>query len=80
MRSSHGQFGLDELQFVLLFGGSAVALIGGAQLNPPLLRRFGPHAIASAASAAVGGIVLALTAGRRREPDVVLQLTGGPSS
>lgn len=80
MRSSHVQLGLDEQQLALLFGRSAVAPIGGAQLTPPLLRRFGPHAIASAVSATVGGIVLALTAVRRREPAVRLPLTGDPSS
>lgn len=55
------QFGLDEQQFGLLFGVSAVAMIGGAQLNPLLLRRFSPPVVARVASAwtAATGLVLA---------------------
>lgn len=61
------QFGLDEQQFGLLFGGTALALIGGAQLNPLLLRRFGPRAIASGALACVMAAGIVAT---------TLQLTG----
>ncbi|MBE1878809.1 multidrug effflux MFS transporter [Myceligenerans pegani] len=51
-----GKFGLDRQQFALAFGGCAVALIGGAQLNPVLLARFSPSRVAGVA---LGGVVAA---------------------
>lgn len=53
------QFGLDERQFGLVFGLCAVAMVGGAQLNPVLLARYSPHRIASTTIAVVvvAGIV-----------------------
>lgn len=62
-----GEFGLDQQQFALAFSVCAVALIGGAQLNPVLLSRFSPSAVAGVA---LGIVVAAGLAG------VVLQVTG----
>ena len=43
------QFGLSRLQFGLMFGLGAVALVGGAQLNPVLLARFSEARVARTA-------------------------------
>jgi DHA1 family bicyclomycin/chloramphenicol resistance-like MFS transporter len=61
------QFGLDQQRFAIAFSTCAVAMIGGAQLNPVLLARFGQLTVASAALTCV---VIAGLAG------VVLQATG----
>jgi DHA1 family bicyclomycin/chloramphenicol resistance-like MFS transporter len=55
-----GEFGLDEQQFGLIFGAGAFWLIGATQVNPVLLRRFGPQQILVAATiaGAVAGLVL----------------------
>ncbi|SDF43489.1 MFS transporter, DHA1 family, bicyclomycin/chloramphenicol resistance protein [Lentzea fradiae] len=45
------QYGLDESEFGLMFGLGAVALVGGTQLNPLLLRRFTPLQVMVAATA-----------------------------
>lgn len=57
------QFGLDEPQFGLPFGASVLALTGGAQLNPLMMRRFTPPAVASGARATV------VAARRQDHPD-----------
>ncbi|GGP67672.1 multidrug effflux MFS transporter [Saccharothrix coeruleofusca] len=44
------QYGLDEQEFGLVFALGAVALVGGTQLNPLLLRRFTPLRIMSSAT------------------------------
>jgi MFS transporter, DHA1 family, multidrug resistance protein len=60
-----GQFGLDQGQFGLMFGASAVWLIAATQLNARLLRRFAPHQILVTASvfASAAGLLLLVTAG-----------------
>ncbi|EFL07104.1 predicted protein [Streptomyces sp. AA4] len=60
------QYGLDQQQFGLMFGASAVWLIAATQVNARLMNRFEPHqvllfaSVAAAASAAVL-LVTALT-------------------
>ncbi|GAA5169382.1 multidrug effflux MFS transporter [Pseudonocardia eucalypti] len=60
-----GQFGLDQGQFGLMFGASAVWLIAATQLNARLLRRFAPHQILVTGSmfASASGLLLLVTAG-----------------
>lgn len=60
------EYGLDRLQFALLFGAGAVWLILATQLTPWLLRRFEPHqvltvAVAGGTAAAVALVVAAAT-------------------
>lgn len=64
-----GQYGLDNQQFGLAFAVSALALIGGAQLTPLLLRRFDSRriAISALATMVIAGVVMTL-----------LQTTGTP--
>ncbi|MCW2580015.1 MAG: Drug resistance transporter, Bcr/CflA subfamily [Blastococcus sp.] len=60
-----GEFGLDEQQFGLLFGAGAFWLIAATQLNPVLLRRWGPAQILVAgtvAGALAGAVLVALAA------------------
>jgi DHA1 family bicyclomycin/chloramphenicol resistance-like MFS transporter len=60
-----GEFGLDEQQFGLLFGAGAFWLIAATQLNPVLLRRWGPAQILVAgtvAGALAGAVLVALSA------------------
>lgn len=52
------QFGLDQQEFGLLFGAGAIWLIGATQLNPVLLRRFGPKQIL--VTAMLGGLAAVL--------------------
>lgn len=54
------QFGLDQQQFGLLFGASAVWLIAATQLNARLMRRYEPYQVLVAASvcATASGAVL----------------------
>lgn len=54
------QYGLDQLQFGLVFGLGALALVGGTQLDPVLLRRYSPTSIVSFALAATitAGVIL----------------------
>ncbi|MGH3767764.1 MAG: multidrug effflux MFS transporter [Pseudonocardiaceae bacterium] len=54
------QFGLNQQSFGLLFGVSAVFIIGATQLNAYLLRWFGPHQLLLAAVLAgtVAGLLL----------------------
>ncbi|HEY2204710.1 MAG TPA: multidrug effflux MFS transporter [Pseudonocardia sp.] len=58
------QFGLDQQQFGLVFGSSAVWMIAATQANARLLRRFSPQRLLVGASAAatVSGAVLFATA------------------
>lgn len=58
------QYGLGTQAFGLVFGAGAVWLIGATQLNPVLLRRFGPQQILPAAAVfgAAAGVVLVTTA------------------
>lgn len=50
-----GQFGLDQQQFGLLFGASAVWLIAATQLNARLMRRYEPYQVLVAASVCATG-------------------------
>ncbi|WP_285490269.1 multidrug effflux MFS transporter [Amycolatopsis taiwanensis] len=54
------QFGLDQQQFGLMFGASAVWLIAATQLNARLMRRYEPYQVLVAASmfATASGAVL----------------------
>ncbi|WP_245645399.1 multidrug effflux MFS transporter [Pseudonocardia acaciae] len=54
------QYGLDQGQFGLMFGASAVWLIAATQLNARLMRRYEPHQVLVAASvaASVAGAAL----------------------
>ncbi len=56
------QYGLDQQEFGLVFGVCALALVGGTQLNPLLLRRYAPTRIVSFALAAATTVGLVLTA------------------
>lgn len=56
------QYGLDQQQYGLAFGICAIALIGGAQLNPRLLRRSSSERITGVALAAIVVAGLVLTA------------------
>ncbi|MGW7536425.1 Bcr/CflA family multidrug efflux MFS transporter [Amycolatopsis sp. NPDC054798] len=56
------QFGLDQQQFGLMFGASAVWLIAATQVNARLMNRFEPHQVllaASVAAAASAAVLLA---------------------
>lgn len=66
------QFRLSESEFGLVFGIGAVALAGGTQLNPLLLRRFSPlHVMFSAAAVATVSAVALLVSTTLR-PDSLL--------
>ncbi|WP_208720409.1 Bcr/CflA family multidrug efflux MFS transporter [Amycolatopsis circi] len=55
------QYGLDQQQFGLMFGASAVWLIAATQVNARLMNRFEPHQVllvASVAAAASAGVLL----------------------
>ncbi|WP_409181356.1 Bcr/CflA family multidrug efflux MFS transporter [Amycolatopsis sp. VS8301801F10] len=58
------QYGLDQQQFGLMFGASAVWLIAATQVNARLMNRFEPHQVLLFASvaAAVSAAVLLATA------------------
>lgn len=58
------QYGLDQQQFGLMFGASAVWLIAATQVNARLMNRFEPHQVLMVASvaAAVSAAVLLVTA------------------
>ncbi|WP_020658561.1 Bcr/CflA family multidrug efflux MFS transporter [Amycolatopsis benzoatilytica] len=58
------QYGLDQQQFGLMFGASAVWLIAATQVNARLMNRFEPHQVLLVASvaAAVSAAVLLTTA------------------
>ncbi|GAB3047950.1 multidrug effflux MFS transporter [Sediminivirga luteola] len=56
------QYGLGELQYALVFGAAGLVLIGGAQLNPPLLRRIAPERIIAGALGLICVAGLALVA------------------
>ncbi|WP_037355216.1 Bcr/CflA family multidrug efflux MFS transporter [Amycolatopsis orientalis] len=56
------QYGLDQQQFGLMFGASAVWLIAATQVNARLMNRFEPHQVllfASVAAAASAAVLLA---------------------
>ncbi|WP_216210616.1 multidrug effflux MFS transporter [Amycolatopsis aidingensis] len=54
------QYGLDQQEFALTFGVGALAIIGAAQFNVPLLNRFTPRRIVLVAltAAVASGLVL----------------------
>jgi len=58
------EYGLDQQQFGLMFGASAVWLIAATQLNARLMRRYEPHQVLVAASvfATVSAAVLLVVA------------------
>lgn len=61
-----GHFGIPASRFGLLFALSATGFIGASQLNPALLRRFGPRRVPSialrvSAAAAAGVLAAAFT-------------------
>jgi DHA1 family bicyclomycin/chloramphenicol resistance-like MFS transporter len=58
------QYGLTEQQFGLVFGAGAIGLVGAAQVNVRLLRRFTPAQILTGAVAggAIAGLLVLLCA------------------
>jgi DHA1 family bicyclomycin/chloramphenicol resistance-like MFS transporter len=54
-------FGITPGQFAIVFGCSAAGFIGGAQLNPRLVGRFGPGRVLTVASAILLASALLLT-------------------
>lgn len=68
-----GVYGLDERTFGLAFGVNAVGMVIATQVNPPLLRRFTPQQVLSAAVVvAMVGTVALLVAAATRAPLPVL--------
>ncbi|GAA1028376.1 MULTISPECIES: Bcr/CflA family multidrug efflux MFS transporter [Amycolatopsis] len=56
------QYGLDQQQFGLMFGASAVWLIAATQVNARLMNRFEPHQVLLVASLAAAGSAAVLLA------------------
>ncbi len=73
------QFGLDEQQYGLLFGASAVFLIGATQLNAWLLQRIEPRrllTVSIGAAAAFAAVLLAAALAGAGFAGIVLPLWG----
>jgi DHA1 family bicyclomycin/chloramphenicol resistance-like MFS transporter len=78
-------FGISPRSFAIVFGMTAIGFIGGAQLNPPLVTRYGPGRVLTAASCVVllGAALLNFFAWTGLGgiwgivPPVVLMMTGG---